>query len=131
MKPDIGKLFMMFIIVLIAALVFAVSATLTGCEPKPPVGPPLETECKFVDPISVNVVVLDDKTMREKWEYYNRQKLPDGAKVEGFAIYNKTTGLHTLFILEIRGQSDSRRIETLGHELMHSFCGDWHPRNYG
>lgn len=101
---------------------------LYACEPKTH-GPPLETECKFSDPISLNVVVLDDKTMREKWEYYNRQKLPDGAKVEGFAIHNKTTGLHTLFILEIRGQADSRRIETLGHELMHSFCGDWHPRN--
>jgi hypothetical protein len=103
---------------------------LYACEQKT-YGPPLETQCKFETPLSVNVVVLDDKTMREKWEYYNRQELPDGAKVEGFAIYNKVTGLHTLFVLEIRGQGDSRRIETIGHELMHSFCGDWHPRNYG
>jgi hypothetical protein len=102
---------------------------MVGCEQ--PVGPPLETECKYDETISLNVVELDERTMHEKWEYYNRAKLPDGARVEGFAIYNKTTKIHTLFILKIRGQKDSRRIETLGHELMHSFCGDWHPRTYG
>lgn len=112
----------------LAALVFA--AFLVGCEPKTH-GPELETQCKFETPLSVNVVVLDDKTMRNKWEYYNQQKLPENVSPDGFAIYNKTTGLHTLFILEIRGQNDHYRIETLGHELMHSFCGDWHPRNYG
>ena len=112
----------------LALLIFAVF--LAGCEPKVH-GPELETECKFSDSISLSVVELEEREMREKWEYYNRQKLPDGAKVEGFAIHNKTTGLHTLFILKIRGQNDSRRIETLGHELLHSFCGDWHPRTYG
>lgn len=109
--------------------VILLTVFLASCEQ--PKGPPLETECKFSDPISLNVVELDERQMREKWEYYNRQKLPAEAKVEGFAIYNKSTGLHTLFILKIRGQNDSRRIETLGHELMHSFCGDWHPRSYG
>lgn len=103
---------------------------LYACENKTQ-GPPLETECKFSEPVSVNVVVLDEKTMREKWEYYNRTTLPPNVSPDGFAIYNKATGLHTLFILEIRGQTDHYRIETLGHELMHSFCGDWHPRNYG
>jgi hypothetical protein len=112
----------------LALFIFAL--VLTGCEPKPQ-GPPLLTECKFETPLNVNIIVLDDKAMREKWEYYNRTKLPEGAEVKGFAIHNKATGLHTLFVLEIRGQADHDRIETIGHELMHSFCGDWHPRNYG
>jgi hypothetical protein len=103
---------------------------LYACEQKT-YGPPLLTECTFNTPLSVNIVELDEKEMREKWEYYNRTKLPEGAKAEGFAIYNKATGLHTLFVLKIRGQGDSRRIETIGHELMHSFCGDWHPRTVG
>ena len=110
----------------VALLIFA--AFLAGCDPKPQ-GPPLLTECTFNTPLTVNIVELNEKEMREKWEYYNRTKLPEGAEAEGFAIYNKATGLHTLFVLEIRGQNDSRRIETIGHELMHSFCGDWHPRN--
>lgn len=130
MKIDFGKILMGVIMVIMFFLILAISGALTGCEPKTQ-GPPLETECKFSDPISLNVVELEEREMRQKWEYYNRQKLPDNAKVEGFAIYNKVTGLHTLFILKIRGQTDSRRIETLGHELMHSFCGDWHPRTYG
>lgn len=130
MKIDFGKVMMALIMVIMFVMILMVSSALTGCEPKTQ-GPPLETECKFSDPISLNVVELDERQMREKWEYYNRQKLPDNARVEGFAIYNTVTGLHTLFILKIRGQTDSRRIETLGHELMHSFCGDWHPRTYG
>lgn len=129
MKLDIGKVLTGVIMVIMFFLILAVFGALTGCEPRQ--GPPLETECRFSNPISVNVVELDERQMREKWEYYNRQKLPEGAIVKGFAIHNKATGLHTLFILKIRGQNDHDRIETIGHELMHSFCGDWHPRTYG
>jgi len=121
MQIQISKIVMSIIIVLVAIVLL-----LLGCEKAS--GPPLLTECKFDTPISVMVVELEPLAMAEKWEYYNRAKLPDGAEVKGFAIYNMVTQVHTLYILKIRGQKDSYRIETLGHELMHSFCGDWHPR---
>ena len=112
----------------IAAIV--ILSLMVGCEQ--PVGPPLETECKFNTPISLMVIEYDTQAeLDAKWEYYNRTQLPDSAHAEGFATYNLVTQQHVLHVLKIRGQNDSRRIETLGHELMHSFCGDWHPRTVG
>lgn len=110
-----------------AIAVITLSLFLASCEQ--PVGPPLETECKYSTPVSVYVVEYDTQSaIDDKWEYYNRTDLPEGAHAKGFATYNLVTQVHTLHVLKIRGQNDHDRIETLGHELMHSFCGDWHPR---
>lgn len=99
---------------------------MSGCEQ--PKGPPLETECNYSIPITLTVVEYEyPKELAAQWEFYSKQKLPDNAGIEGFATHNTRTDIHTLHILKIRGQKDSRRIETLGHELLHSFCGDWHP----
>jgi hypothetical protein len=109
----------------LALLVFA--GFLAGCEPKVG-GPELLTQCTFETPLTVSVIeYATEKELADKWEYYNRTKLPEGAEAKGFATYNLVTKTHTLHILKIRGQTDSDRIETLGHELMHSFCGAWHP----
>ncbi len=130
MKIDIGKILMSVIMVIMFVLILAVSGALSGCEPKQ--GPPLETECKYNTPISLMVVEYDTQAeMNKAWEFYTRQKLPEKANAEGFATYNRAVQIHTLHVLKIRGQADSRRIETIGHELMHSFCGDWHPRTVG
>jgi len=116
---------------LVIALVFVaalwLSSALTGCEPKSE-GPPLTSECNYSTPITLTVIEYEtERELASQWEYYKQMKLPDGGRIEGFATYNTRTQLHTLHVLKIRGQKDSRRIETIGHELMHSFCGDWHP----
>lgn len=129
MKIDIGKVLMGLGMILMFFLLFGAFGALTGCEPKTH-GPPLETECKYSTPIKLSVVEYESQDeLNRKWEYYNQAKLPVGANASGFAIYNLVTETHTLHVLKVRGQNDDYRIETLGHELMHSFCGDWHPRN--
>jgi hypothetical protein len=127
MKIDFNKVMMSVVIILVFGAILLISSSMTGCEPKTQ-GPPLETECTWSTPTTLTVVEYDStKELATQWEFYKQQKLPDNAQLEGFATYNTRTQIHTLHILKIRGQKDSRRIETLGHELMHSFCGDWHP----
>ncbi len=123
MKLDYNKIMMAVVMI----LAFSAFLLLASCE-QPKGGPPLETECNYSTPITLTVVEYDDeKELAAQWEYYKKMKLPEGAKLEGFETINTRTGLHTLHVLKIRGQKDTRRIETLGHELMHSFCGAWHP----
>lgn len=107
------------------------AAFLGGCDPSVTQGPPLETECKFDQPVALNVVVYPtEDALRKYWNsLHPGQELPAGATVKGLATYNTRTKIHTLHVMPIRGQNDHDRIETLGHEMMHSFCGDWHPRN--
>ena len=81
---------------------------LAGCEPSH--GPELENDC--------NTILAESDMTRED-------------KMQGFATYRPRLQLHTLHVLKIRGQNDHDRIETIGHELMHSYCGDWHPRHSG
>jgi hypothetical protein len=126
----------MFIRDKVIAFVYAMTAAfglfmLNGCEPKQSYGPPLASECKFEQPLAVNVVVYNTEgELRRYWEtLHPGQDLPQGAEVKGLATYNTRTKVHTLHLMPIRGQNDHDRIETIGHELMHSFCGDWHPRN--
>ncbi len=127
MKLDINKIMMSVVIVIMFVAILWISSALTGCEPQQ-AGPPLETECDYSTPITLTVVEYDsEKEIVAQWEYYKKIKMPEGAKLEGFETINTRTGLHTLHVLKIRGQKDTRRIETLGHELMHSFCGAWHP----
>jgi len=100
--------------------------SLVGCEKAS--GPPLLTECNYNTPVSVNVIeYATESDLAAKFEYYNRTKLPKGAEAKGFATYNLVTQIHTLHVMKIRGQNDHDRIETIGHELMHSYCGSWHP----
>lgn len=127
MEIDYRKLMLSAIIILVFVAILMVSSALTGCEQKQ-VGPPLETECDYSTPITLTVVEYDDeRELVAQWEYFKKMKLPANSKLEGFETINTRTGLHTLHVLKIRGQRDTRRIETLGHELMHSFCGKWHP----
>jgi hypothetical protein len=122
MKFDIGKIIMAVAIIIVAVFLLM----LGGCEKMS--GPNLETECRFTTPISVMVYELDQSEMDSKWEYYNKIKLPPNVHPKGFSTYNLVTQQNALFVLKIRGQNDHDRIETIGHELMHSFCGDWHPK---
>lgn len=107
-----------------------ISLTLfAGCEQKS-YGPAFETTCKFEEPISINIAVYDSESaIRRYWESVNPgQTLPPGAEVKGLATYNTRTKVHTIHLMPIRGQNDHDRVETLGHEILHSYCGDWHPR---
>lgn len=45
--------------------------------------------------------------------------------LRGFATYNTRTKVHTLHVLRISG-TNSKHLKTLGHELLHALCGDWH-----
>lgn len=124
MKFDLREIMMVVIIILVAMFLLVMG----GCEKV--TGPPLETECKYDTPISLMVIEYDTQPqINAAWEFYTRDKLPKASNIGGFATYNRAVQIHTLHVLKIRGQKDSHRIETLGHELMHSFCGDWHPRH--
>lgn len=113
----------------IGLALFIFAGFLVGCEKAS--GPPLLTECTFDTPLTVSVVeYATEDELANRWEYYNQMQLPEGAIPKGFATYNLVTRIHTLHVLKIRGQQDRDRIHTIGHELMHSFCGDWHPRTY-
>ena len=111
----------------IALLVFALA--LAGCEKAS--GPALTSECRFEEVLAVNIVAYNTEgELRRYWESVNPgQELPKDATVKGLATYNTRTKVHTLHVMAIRGQNDHDRIETIGHELMHSFCGEWHPPN--
>lgn len=122
METNPGKVLMNVALIILFFLVLALS----GCEKAS--GPPLQTECTFETPLTVSVIeYATESELAQKWEYYNRTKLPEGAEAKGFATYNLVTKTHTLHVMKIRGQNDADRIQTIGHELMHSFCGDWHP----
>lgn len=53
-------------------------------------------------------------------------KQADAPAVEGFTTYSNKTGINTLHVLVISKQSDRGRLRTLGHELLHAVCNDWH-----
>ena len=108
---------------------------LAGCEPSH--GPELMNDCdtKLTNSeiIAVNVIQYD--TYRDVLNAFREinpdTELSNDTRMEGFATYKPRIQLHTLHIIKIRGQNDHERIETLGHELMHSYCVDWHPRVAG
>ena len=108
---------------------------IAGCEPSH--GPELLNDCdtKLTNSeiIAVNVIQYD--TYRDVLNAFKKinpdTELSDDTRMAGFATYKPRIQLHTLHILKIRGQNDHDRIETLGHELMHSYCVDWHPRTAG
>jgi type IV pilus biogenesis protein CpaD/CtpE len=109
-------------VVLLAILI------LSSCEPSK--GPKLTSECNYSTTISINVIEYDNEaTMKSYYEKLKPEMKKQKYALKGFATKNTRTEVHTLHILAIRGQNDSDRIETLGHELMHSFCGEWHPAN--
>lgn len=115
--------------------VFLWLALLAGCEPS--YGPQLETECDYSTPRSIVVVEYDNESELEKaYESLNDDFQAREVRTYGFATYHVfrdpvtlevTNELHKLHVLKVRGQNDHDRIETIGHELMHSFCGAWHP----
>lgn len=115
--------------------VFLWLALLAGCEPS--YGPQLENDCSAKlqqsEVISVHVVTYENESaLLKAWKEINPDtELTREDRLQGFATYKPRIQLHTLHVLRIRGQNDSMRIETLGHELMHSYCGDWHPRASG
>lgn len=108
---------------------------LAGCEPTG--GPELLNDCdtKLTNSeiISVHVIQYDTTSdLLKRFKEINPDtELTRDDRMTGFATYRPRINLHTLHVLKIRGQNDDDRIETLGHELMHSFCGDWHPRYEG
>ena len=105
---------------------------IAGCEPS--YGPELENDCTMTTDI-INVHVIEYETESELLAAFKKinpdTELTRDDNMLGFATYRPRAQLHTLHVLKIRGQNDSNRIETIGHELMHSFCGDWHPRVAG
>lgn len=110
-------------------------ALLSGCEPSH--GPELLNDCdtKLTNSeiVSVNVIQYDNMSdlLKAFKEINPDTELTREDRLSGFATYRPRIQLHTLHILKIRGQNDHERIETLGHELMHSYCEDWHPRHSG
>lgn len=108
---------------------------LAGCEPS--YGPELENDCAAKlaqsEVINVHVVTYDNKgaLLKAFKEINPDTELTREDNLTGFATYRPRIQLHTLHVLTIRGQNDQDRIETIGHELMHSVCGDWHPRYAG
>ena len=108
---------------------------LAGCEPTE--GPELLSDCNFKLEesaiIAVHVISYDSKSdlLKAFKEINPDTELTREDNLSGFATYRPRIQLHTLHILTIRGQNDHDRIETIGHELMHSFCQDWHPRYEG
>jgi hypothetical protein len=110
---------------------YAMFLVLPSCTQRDTVGQPLLTTCNYSQATQVNVVEYDVES--GLIDAYNKlspnNPLPtDIGSFEGFSTRNTATNVNTLHILKIRGQDDVKRIETLGHELMHTFCGDWHPK---
>lgn len=122
MKFNISK-FMMGLLLIIA---FFAILLLSSCEPG--VGPKLTSECDYSTPITLNVVEHEtEASLKDDYENILPWMKIENYTIGGFATKNLVTNTHTLHILKIRGQEDHERIEVLGHELMHSFCGEWHP----
>lgn len=110
---------------------------LAGCEPENSYGPPLLTECDYSTPRSIVVAEYENEADLERaYKELNKDFKPRDFRSYGFATHHIIRDpltreivreFDTLHILKIRGQDDHDRIETLGHEALHSFCGAWHP----
>ena len=115
--------------VLIAAILLF-SFSVASCENRSEsAGPQLLTECNFESPITLSVVEYNtQEELIDYWSKISQNPIPSDSLFEGFSTLNTRTNQYTLHILRIRGQDDSRRMEVLGHELMHGFCGDFHSK---
>lgn len=78
-------------------------------------------ECLQGEPVMVQVAVYPGS---------RKVKHPTLGDLGGFATYNTRTKVHTLHIPQITHITD-KDIKTLGHELIHAFCLDWHDEEYG
>jgi len=93
--------------------------------------------------VTVTFYENQDDLIEHFFEYYDPsassrdiQDWSKDFKLLGFALtrpmeqhaLNPTCDIHQL---EIRGQDDTERKQTLGHELLHCLYGEWHPdRNH-
>lgn len=67
--------------------------------------------------------------IRNVWNQTNSHFDFDTKHLSAFANMfpeEKRCDVHTL---TVRGQNDTKRIETLGHEILHCLYGRWHPGN--
>lgn len=87
--------------------------------------------CTFQEPISVRIATYETSAaLMEKY----RDVVSSGrqlelarrnAPLEGFAT--RRGNIHTLHVLEIDWDRRESTVNVLGHELLHAFCGSWHP----
>jgi len=76
-------------------------------------------------PIATTVYFYDNH--KQVGEAYARLVDPeDSYQREGFAIWYKGEPECQIHTLRIRHQKDEKRIETLGHEMLHCIIGTWH-----
>jgi hypothetical protein len=108
----------------IAALV-ALCPGLAGAEPE---------ACAFDEPIAVRIVTYPSRaalahryrtlvSAGQRMKLMRREPLLHGfATLEG--------DVHTLHVLEADWERRDSNLAVLGHELLHAFCGAWHPRGW-
>lgn len=107
-------------------ILLGVVLALASCEGKQ-AGPPLLSECNYSEPILLKVVEYDNESdLKAYYEKFLPDMRKEDYKILGFATHSLKSNIHTLHVMKVRGQTDHERIETLGHELMHSFCNEWH-----
>lgn len=76
-------------------------------------------------PTTVNVVMYESRGALSA--AYRKITGERPFNLSGFATMNTRTGVKTLHVRVIKDRRDTARLATLGHELMHALCGDWHP----
>jgi len=90
--------------------------------------------CAFDEPIVVRIVTYASQAaLAAKY----RALVPAARRIElsrrealvsGFAT--REGDVHTLHVLAGDWEGHRRQLAVLGHELLHAFCGRWHPQRY-
>lgn len=117
-----------FICWTIAFLLCAVGA-LVACTSKP-YGDKLLTSCDKTN-LHVTIHLVEDEShMVALYKQFKTPDLPDNSVLDGFATAGPEDNDADLYVMPLRGQSDSERMQTWGHELAHAVCGKWHPPGF-
>lgn len=84
----------------------------------------VEFSACMAKPATITVVMYNNRGSLTR--QYKRLSGERVFNLRGFTTLNNRTGIYTLHVLMIDSPR-SPALETLGHELTHALCGDWHP----
>lgn len=115
---------------MLRAVLLLAAILLVSCGDSLRHGPPLLTECEPDREYTITVRILptEDDVEKAYREYMRERGLRYSTEVSraGWTVL-RPEGERLMVLPAIRGRKDTSSMAVWGHELVHAFCGDWHP----
>lgn len=105
-----------------------ITALIVACTDDKQYGPKLLTPCVSGD-YTVDVRFVSQAELERLYKSGGGVINRDGSRKDqllGFTARD-SNGQERIYVTYPRGQEDASTFETLGHELAHVTCGNWHP----